>query len=42
MKLIAGVRHQRTRAGMKPLDGPPNANGEDDEFKNWEETRVGA
>jgi len=36
MKLIAGVRHQRTRAGMKPLDGPPNANGEDDEFKNWE------
>jgi hypothetical protein len=30
------VRHERTHAEMKPLDGPPKANGEDDEFKNWE------
>jgi methyl-accepting chemotaxis protein len=30
-----GLHHQRTRARIKPLDGPPNANGEDDEFTRW-------
>ena len=30
-----GLHHQRTRARIEPLDGPPNANGEDDEFTRW-------
>jgi hypothetical protein len=32
---VAGFVTSRTRAGLKPLDGPPNAHGEDDEFKHW-------
>jgi hypothetical protein len=30
-----GLHHQLTRARIKPLDEPPNANGEDDEFTRW-------